>query len=285
MAAITIPTSAIQRPEDSEAMDDQGRLVTSYSFTDDYSSLRTFAVGLHRGDTYGDATLALVNWQLRKIPGGQGILTLNFVPYAAADGEGGGAAANTEEWEIRAVRNDMSILAYCGSGEYDANRAWIECWQKEPDAAIANAGNYTKPDGTVAELMNESFHDATLDVIMKLQKGVESVMRFYPLLVRTRSYGAPPGDLQENLATIDTPATPGTGAQVPAGLAAFVAKYEWLKADDTMRTSNGKWIRTEAWMGLPTAGAVDGHPWDADLYGTTDRWTIPHAAQGTTPST
>ncbi len=68
----------------------------------------------------------------------------------------------------------------------------------------------------------------------------------------------------------------------PRGLAGKLALYQWLKSqDDLDELPDGKWTRTESWMGILKADDPSGgnSPWDADLYGA-GRWTFPAFPNG-----
>lgn len=268
------------QPDDSYARDVESCTETwEISARGLYNDLLLGATGLGASSYVTDTargTGYVKHVSVRRESGDWGVMTLTLAPRITETG--GEGRLLTETWHVKSVRNDVSVLSYCGSNQYAANRAWIELWQRESDATVAAAGNYTRPDGTEASLAGELFGTATFDVIMKLQEGKESVMRFYPLLQRRRKYSAAPGDLMDALATVDEPPTPGEGAKHPVGLEAFVAKYEWLKCqDDSDEDEEGHWFRVESWMGILTTAASDGHPWDRNFYGAgEDRWTVPH---------
>ena len=102
----------------------------------------------------------------------------------------------------------------------------------------------------------------------KISKGIDSVMRFYPLITRKRIYDGEPDVVLENLSKLDTPPVPASTSKVhvPKGLNAVVQKYKWLKCqDDADQNDDGTWTRVEAWMGASN--------WDEDLYGA-NAWEI-----------
>ena len=276
----------VLQPDDSYGLDaETGAETWELPVRGPYDELLTGAHGLDSSSYVTDSvrgTCYVRHVSVRRESGEWGVMTLTLAPR---DTETGGEGKLLKEtWHVKSCRNDVSVLAYCGSNKYAANRAWIECWQRESDAAVAKLFNYTKPDGTMAKLEDQLFHTATEDVIRKLMEGKESVMRFYPLLQRRRKYAAAPGNLMDALATVDAPPTPGANATNPVGLGAFVAKYEWLKCqDDIDEDEESNWFRVESWMGILKPAASDGHPWDPNFYSATvddsaNGWKIPHGA-------
>ena len=99
----------------------------------------------------------------------------------------------------------------------------------------------------------------------------------YPVVTRTRTYADCPPACLENIGFIDTPPAPAGTAKKPSGLATAVNAHQWLKVqDDAQEQPDGKWTRTQSWMGcLSSEGG-----WDANLYGTTDRWPMPYTSGG-----
>ena len=101
-------------------------------------------------------------------------------------------------------------------------------------------------------------------------------MRFYPVLVRVRTYAAPPPDCLDNIGRVCVPpvgSSLGT-AKKPGSLANRLNDFQWLKMqDDCDEAADGNWTRTESWWGIPSS---DGG-WDADLYGP-NRWPMPYNA-------
>lgn len=288
--ALTIPATALKQTRHTDFLTDQGDrgLSVIYKGTS-YSDLRTAANGYRRGDEV-EPGWVLTNWNLEGVPGGGGILTINAVPADTFTPQGGSATQypKDETWTCKTVRNDVSILAYCGTTSANPNRTWIELWQKETDDSVASAGGYTKPDGTVADLAQQDHAAATSELISKINKGIDSVMRFYPILSRNRKYDNCPDTMLEHLFEIDTPPTPGTyidnpnipqssrkKIKKPNNITTIIQAYQWLKVqDDTVEQGDGTFIRTESWMGmLKTQGNQS--PWDPDLYGP-NKWPMPY---------
>ena len=167
-------------------------------------------------------------------------------------------------------------MAYCGSGENEPNRALIEAWMKEPDGELAKKHQFKKPDGEIVQLTDDA---ATMDLVQKIEKGIEAVIRFYPVVTRTRTYADCPPACLENIGFIDTPPAPAGTAKKPTGIGAAVNAHQWLKVqDDAQEQTDGKWTRTESWMGIARSDSTDNSPWDADLYGA-NRWPMPYNHQ------
>lgn len=254
-----------------------------------YQDLYSAAKGIAQGAEIETGWI-VKTWTLEGVPGGGGILSINCVPADSYTPQGGSATQyqKDETWTCRSVRNDVSILAYCGPNSNNPNRTWIELWQKESDDAVARSGNYTKPDGTVSDLTQQDFAAATSELISKIEKGVDSVMRFYPVLSRNRKYDTCPTTMLENLGFIDTPPTPGTyidnpnipessrkKVKKPSNISNIIQTHQWVKVqDDVTEQGDGSFVRTESWMGIKK---TDGNnsPWDADLYGE-NRWPMPY---------
>lgn len=268
--AVTIPATAVLQPTDQTKLESIGLNGYQVSWKGPYDDLATCQAALAQGDAYDGKTL--VSWQLVRIPGDWGELTLSLIDTSATVSSS--LAPLLEKWSIKSCRNDVSVLAYCGSDDDSPSRAWIECWQKESDAGVARSGNYTKPNGQVADLSVEAHAAATSELMAKIEQGIESVIRFYPLLTRKRVYSTMPDGCLEKLGFIDTP-TPGADAKHPTNLSTKISEYQWLKVqDDIDEIATNEFQRTESWMGIKKANADDS-PWDADLYGE-NRWPMPY---------
>lgn len=275
--AVNIPATAILQPSDTLDKTGDGTVGFSMSWKGPYADLKSCALAIHEGDLYDGMTVASAN--AYKGSGDWGTLVVKFGETSSSSGGGGGLAPISDKWSIKGVRNDVSILAYCGKTNDNPNRAWIECWLKENDAAVAKIGDYTKPDGTVAHLVDQLHHTATYDLIHKYEQGIESVMRFYPIVTRRRVYSTVPPECLQKLGFIDTPPAPGINAKSPSGLAAVISDYQWLKCqDDSEQADKNQWSRTESWMGIKKAHKDDS-PWDPDLYGD-NRWPMPYTVSG-----
>lgn len=274
MAVKTIPDGVLLQPETLEAKKTSGE-THSESYKGVYAVLKTFKDGISLGDdTVGGQHV--LSASLRRAPGDLGVLTLELGTMSSD--ASGNLKAERAVWSCKSVRNDHSLIAYCGSDNNNPNRAWIECWQSERDADLAVPGNYRKDDGTVAKLIDQPFASPTLALIGKFQKGIESVVRFYPVLTCKATYSSIPSTFFENLGYVDTPAARAANeVKAPGNLSSIINAYNWLKVqDDVDELPDGKFQRTESWMGSE-------NEWDRDLYGTGDdksRWTMPYNGKG-----
>jgi len=271
MANFTPPTTATPQPEETAGCDATGNLTKSFSWKGPYTDLETAGKGLAKGDVVATGWIAS-SWSVRRTPGNYGVLTIECTPPNPA-GEDEQHQATVEPlkdvWSIKSVRNDVSIMAYCGPSEgANPNRAMIEAWMKEPDGSLASQHKFQRPDGETVDLP-----DASLALVAKIEKGVEAVIRFYPVVTRTRTYADCPPECLDKVGFIDTPPAPAGTSKSPSGLANAIALYSWLKVqDDAQEQPDGYWTRTESWMGVPSG---DGAGWDTDLYGP-NRWPMPY---------
>ena len=276
MANFTPPTTAVAQPDETAGCDDAGNLKKSFSWKGPYTDLETAGKGIAKGDVVASGWVAS-SWSVRKTPGNYGVLTVECTPPNPTSGSGTEEDPTVVEplkdiWSIKSVRNDVSIMAYCGPSEgANPNRAMIEAWMKEPDGKLAKMHQFKTSDGEIEELTG-----ASLALVQKIENGIEAVIRFYPVVTRTRTYADCPPACLENIGFIDTPPAPAGTAKKPSGLATAVNAHQWLKVqDDAQEQTDGKWTRTESWMGIAKSDNPDDSPWDADLYGA-NRWPMPY---------
>ena len=294
MAVIRLPDGNWRQPTEGESLPGADAPEYVYVAKGRYADLLKIARALQPGDEVfadspadagGYATTWLAkSWQLARGPGGSATLTVQCSPDLGDTGGGGAAEAKAlkETWTLHSVRNDVSAMRYCGESAANPQRDAIEMWLKETDRTLSDGYEYTDGSGAV-----QTLSQASRALAEKLRRGLESVMRFHPVLTRRRIYAEPPPDLLDKLSFVDTPPTPNTSTagvvKFPAGLAAKLNLYQWLKSqDDIDETPDGEWTRTESWMGILKADdpSGDDSPWDADLYGA-GRWTFPAFPQET----
>ena len=284
--AITVPSGCYRQPSEQEGIDASGNKTFAYILKGGYNELQTLLGTLDNGDEIVSGWV-MSTANLVRSPGGTGVLTINCVPKDTSTDDQSGETSQKaldETWTLRSVRNDMSILAYCGTGNGTACRDWIEAWQKEPDGKLASQNSFTQSDGTIfvidvasedSSVQNRAL--STIDVIEKIRKGIDSVMRFYPMLTKTTTYTTPPATVYNKLAFIDTPTVGSTATteklRKPGNLSTIISAHSWLKCqDDCALTGDGKYQRIESWMGILSS---DGG-WDVNLYGSTNRWPMPY---------
>lgn len=191
---------------------------------------------------------------------------------------GGGTTPFRTVYSVKSVRNDVSILAYCGTSASNPNRAAIERWMREPDPMLAAAFKYTDENGTTVDMNDEPLLKSSVPLVEKIMAGTERVIRFYPQVTIRRQFYAPPPDTFEKLSHIDAPPAPsGEKTLAPSGIATLISSHEWLKVqDDCDEQQDRTWMRVESWIGILKTDANDQKPWDRNLYGDDgDRWSMP----------
>jgi len=261
---IDIPAGCWRQPDESAGVSDAGEPSFNFILKGGYDALDTLQASLTKGEEVMTGWLAR-SWTLQRTKSDGGILTIVCRPDAGeTDGEEPEAKPLKDVWKIHTVRNDLNILAYCGPSPANPSRYEIEMWMKETDGTLAENYQFRDELGEVKTLSNQSHALAE-----KIKKGVESVVRCHPVIIRQRTYSAPPPDCMVNINLIDTPAItdmPGVTKR-PGTLGTRLAAYHWLKMqDDCDENADGNWTRTESWWGAAS--------WDADFYGP-NRWTVP----------
>lgn len=290
---ITIPSGCYRQPNESTGFDENGNETFNLVFKGPYDTLKTELLSaLHVGKKV-DSESEVRSADLSRINAGLGLLTVHCGKAGGTSTSGDGTVSSSAKllkdiWSVRAIRNDVSIIAYCGVGDYTASRAKVEAWMKEPDGKLAEALSFKQSDGKTVKINPAS---ATGQVIGKLQKGIESVVRFYPVVTRKRTYDDAPDAAFQNLACIDTPSLParlseeneGTAKRpkikYPTGISAVIAAHEWLKVDDSAdENADSTWTRTESWWGILKSDMNTNTGWDPDLYSAASgsRWRMPH---------
>ncbi len=276
--------TAILQPGENQAHEKDGNSKT-FAFKDTYANLQSKEALLEEGDQIFSGWNAQT-WNLRTIPGDWGELTINCIPPNPTHEEGSGDDKEVvtdplkDIWSIKSCRNDVSLMAYCGPS-IGANplRDQIESWLKETDRDMVEAYCYKDEQGQTVALTA-----ASKALAAKFAKGAQSVMRFYPVITRKRTYSSAPPACLENLGFIDTPNHAGTTSPItknkkPNGLDAAINAHQWLKCqDDADENADATWTRTEAWMGIPKTDDPNSSPWDADFYGP-NRWSMPYQNQ------
>lgn len=256
--AVTIPQTAIEQVEQTQGLSQSGA-TWARSWKDSYAALKTAADAISNGDSYDGGVVTGVN--LRRVPGNYGVLTLTLSKDDTSSGQTPVQTALKAVWTCKSVRNDVSILAYCGGA---ASRVAVELWMKETDAEVAEANMFHKN-----EVEKDSLNSQEIAIANKIRKGIDSVVRFYPVLTCTSTWSRIPSTFLQKVGYKDTPGAPSAGeTHAPSNLSTIISAYDWLKVqDDVGETGDGKYQRAESWMG------IDG-TWDNDLYGSS-RWAMP----------
>ena len=279
----TLPSDAVLQPSDADTLSDAGQFGREIAYKGPYTSLQTALKALAVGDTIVSGYV-LRSASLRRAPAGLGVLTLSMVPGGDDESESGEVSVGSltkDTWHIKSSRNDVSIYGYCNgstvSGSEGANRADIEMWRAEKDPTLYRDNKFKDDSGTEYALNSQ----ASL-IAEKIKLGIEAVIRFTPVVSRSRIYSGRPPACLENLGEINTPPLVSSGSSssewssiktmAPVGLAAALDGWEWLKVqDDADENGDGTWTRTESWLGA--------EHWDENLYGATGskskRWPMP----------
>lgn len=257
-----------RQPTETDGVTEDGTRVTKIVYKGNYDDLEGMAEDL-AVDSAAEEGLICKNWELARANGGLGILTINCTPDEQSNPEGGTPeqVPLKEIWTIHTVRNDRSVYAYCGDS-VGANplRDQVEQWQKETDYTLSSEFQFRDTDGKVTDLTEPS-----KALAQKIAQGIESVVRFYPVITRKRIYAKPPDECLDGIGFIDEPPIDGSSlspnCRKPSTLADKIDSYEWLKMqDDCDEQTDGTWSRVESWWGS--------EKWDEDLYGT-NRWEFP----------
>jgi hypothetical protein len=295
--AMTINSTLHLQPTDEAALDAEGAETLTLEWKGTYAACRATADTIEpgveiptvaQGNAYTpDSSLYAgyhaVSWTVRRGNGDTAVLYVACRKADAVDSSQQGGDSTTpfrDVISLKSVRNDVSILAYCGSSSSQPNRAAIERWMREPNPKLAAAFKYTDENGTTVDMNDEPLLKSSIPLVRKIMAGTERVIRFYPQITRRRSYYAPPIDLFQDLSYIDTPPSPSSNTLGPNGLSTLIAAHQWLKVqDDCDEQQDRTWMRTESWIGIATADSSDGSPWDPDLYGPS-RWKMPKEDDG-----
>ena len=261
--AVTIPNTATEQVDRSQGLSQAGA-TWARSWKDAYATLKTAADAIKTGDAYDGGVVT--NVSLRRVPGNCGVLTLTLVKDDTSSGQSPTQTALKAVWTCKSVRNDMSILAYCGGA---ASRVNLELWMKETDAALANANSFH-----TNEVATSTLNSQEIAIANKIRKGIDSVVRFYPVLTCTSTWSRIPSTFLQNIGYKNTPGAPSADeTHAPGNLSSIISAYDWLKVqDDVVETGDGKFQLIESWMG------IDG-TWDAELYGSS-RWPMPLQSAG-----
>lgn len=278
--AVTIPNTARLQPSDQANMDESSKLGICVSWKGPYSSMMTAAAAICVGDALPSPyeSWCAKTWNVQKTNGGYAVLTVNAAPAdETTPDEGVGSPSTTpirDSYSLKSVRNDVSILGYCGTSSANPQRAIVEKWMAESDAELAKEFKFKKSDGEICDIADE--YPITKPLIEKIMSGIESVIRFYPQITRKRIYYAPPQGLFSHLGFVDAPPSPPSNSLSPNGISSVISAHQWLKVqDDCDEQSDGNWARTESWIGILVTDRNEGNPWDSDLYGA-NRWKMPH---------
>ena len=205
----------------------------------------------------------VVSWTLERIEGDYGRLTITVgAPADNSDPDEDEDDPNVVEtkWSLKNVQEQLPLSRFYVDGTWSLSNPdghAIALWRQEQRKELYDNYQFLAPDGNIYTL-----DSASQEVALKYRKGIESVMRFHPVVTRTITYKRGMDDeriaalkIGDKLSHIDEPAKtfgldPGT----------------WLCIqDDAENDADGKLVRITGWMGCKTL--------DQNLYGNgADRW-------------
>ena len=302
----SVPNTAIRQMDGGDGTNESGAKTKTIVYKGPYSDLETAKNALVQGDAIEGDWLAK-SWNLSRVPGNLGRLEISCVDKddVTENGETSQYALKVT-WSVKSVRNDVSILAYINSSSYPEGRFAVEMWMKETDQSLVESFKYKDQTGAVKDI--SGLGPAWVELCKKIGRGIESVMRFYPILTKKSITSTPPAKTLEHLSEINDPAnsnnfdsvnvTDANGNAVtddfgnivkklvakktkvflaPKNLQEIIEAHQWLKCqDDADEQTDGNWVRTESWMGILKSDNPDQQPWDANLYGVGSvRWKMP----------
>lgn len=293
--AMTIDERLHLQPTDEAALDAGGSATLVLEWKGPYAACRATADTIEPGGEIPTAAggsactpaaelyagYRALAWTVRRGNGDTAVLAVQCKKEDSTDDSqqgGGGTTPFRTVYSVKSVRNDVSILAYCGTSASNPNRAAVERWMREPDPKLAAAFKYTDENGTTVDMNEEPGLECTVPLVRKIMAGTERVIRFYPQITIKRQFYAPPSDTFEKLSHIDAPPAPsGEKTFAPSGVATLISAHEWLKVqDDCDEQQDRTWMRTESWIGILKTDSNEQKPWDRNLYGDgDDRWSMP----------
>lgn len=293
--AMTINSTLHLQPTDEAARDAEGAETLTLEWKGSYAACKETADSIEQGNeiptvangnAYTPAAALYggylaMSWTVRRGNGDTAVLSVACKKEDSTTTSQSGTETTPFRtvYSVKSVRNDVSVLAYCGTSASAPNRAAVERWMRESDPNLASNFCYTDGAGGVVDMNDDPLLKCTPPLIKKMMKGVDRVIRFYPQITRKRQYYAPPADLFQKLSYIDTPPTPsGANTLAPDGLSTLISTHQWLKVqDDCDEQQDHTWTRTESWIGIKLTDDPNSSPWDPDLYGP-NRWQMPHDA-------
>ena len=179
----------------------------------------------------------VVSAQLRPLRGGMGRLSVTTVLGKAEDAPEEEALREVVEIEMAQTERDVRTLL---GGDGEAAKA-LAAWDDAP-AALRAELKYEDADGA-----EKALEGRALSVARLILAGIESVLRFHPVVTRTTWFDEEPETEVEGLGEV------GSEPQgAPAG-------YEYLKTGDHWtQQRDSTWTRVEQWTGAKT--------WNGSLY-------------------
>lgn len=209
------------------------------------------------------------------------------VPYKAKISIGGSGGSDDPEkrvivtWSEKSTDYEFPLEIYAGESQSasEANAGDLEAWKNEKTKNIENYKNFKytvkneKGEDVEVELQNR-----TRALAEKFYKGIESVRRAYPEVIRTTQYLNLKADKDEVDETLIKQIDPKTSAvklyyrdQTPNSIwKGKFPNFDWLYASYDVNTEVTEYQRlwnvtvSESWIGIDKD---ERGTWDDDLYG------------------
>lgn len=208
------------------------------------------------------------------------------VPYKAKISIGGSGGDDPEKrvivtWSEKSTDYEFPLEIYAGESQSasEANAGDLEAWKNEKTKNIENYKNFKytvkneKGEDVEVELQNR-----TRALAEKFYKGIESVRRAYPEVIRTTQYLNLKADKDEVDETLIKQIDPKTSAvklyyrdQTPNSIwKGKFPNFDWLYASYDVNTEVTEYQRlwnvtvSESWIGIDKD---ERGTWDDDLYG------------------
>ena len=209
------------------------------------------------------------------------------VPYKAKISIGGSGGSDDPEkrvivtWSEKSTDYEFPLEIYAGESQSasEANAGDLEAWKNEKTKNIENYKNFKytvkneKGEDVEVELQNR-----TRALAEKFYKGIESVRRAYPEVIRTTQYLNLKADKDEVDETLIKQIDPKTGGvklyyrdQTPNSIwKGKFPNFDWLYASYDVNTEVTEYQRlwnvtvSESWIGIDKD---ERGTWDDDLYG------------------
>lgn len=210
------------------------------------------------------------------------------VPYKAKISIGGSGGSDDPEkriivtWSEKSTDYEFPLEIYAGEGQSasEANAGNLEAWKNEKTKNIENYKNFKySVEGQDEPVELEG---RTKELAKKIYKGIESVRRAYPEVIRTTQYLNLKADKNEVDETLIKQIDPKTGGvklyyrdQTPDSIwKGKFPNFDWLYASYDVNTEVTEYQRlwnvtvSESWIGIDKK---ERGTWDDDLYGN-NRW-------------
>ena len=185
------------------------------------------------------------NIEIKKLPGGKGILTITFCPSPDPDADGSSPASSIHEIEWTEVQRPLAQhkLYQPGGDRALADTDWtrIKGWQSEQDEDLRSAFKFQDSKGTEFNLSDDA-----KNYCQKLLRGQESYNEYTPIARLTTPSTTKPTTGKCGMLTTSPP------------VEGIPDDYIWLKTADRACKRSHLWEHTQEWTGTWW--------WDTDIY-------------------